>query len=143
MKIQKRKIILFLGLAILFEGILGVKNVNANKKIEEIKQETKKTVDKEKNIARKNQVIKEKRKLIYTRTFKCDKKMYELDYLTPKVTRITDVTKNQSFQLDKKDNAFGEYFSNGVISIEISKEKIILTKNGNRAICQEILKNKR
>ena len=42
MKIQKRKIILFLGLAILFEGILGVKNVNANKKIEEIKQETKK-----------------------------------------------------------------------------------------------------
>ena len=107
------------------------------------KQETKKTVDKEKNIARKNQVIKEKRKLIYTRTFKCDKKMYELDYLTPKVTRITDVTKNQSFQLDKKDNAFGEYFSNGVISIEISKEKIILTKNGNRAICQEILKNKR
>ncbi|RKW36336.1 MAG: hypothetical protein D8B40_00250 [Leptotrichia sp.] len=69
--------------------------------------------------------------------------MYELDYLTPKVTRITDVTKNQSFQLDKKDNAFGEYFSNGVISIEISKEKVILTKNGNRAICQEILKNKR
>ena len=53
-------------------------------------------------------MIYEKRKAIYTRSFKCDKKIFELDYLTPKVARITDIAKKQSFQLDKKDDASGE-----------------------------------
>ena len=139
MRIQNKKVILFFGLAILFCGILGAKSVSAKRRIEEIRKEIKKIADGEKNIIKKNQMIYDKRKAIYTRSFKCDKKIFELDYLTPKVARITDIAKKQSFQLEKKDDASGEYFSDGVISIKISKEKVILIKNGNKMICQEIL----
>ena len=97
MKIQKRKIILLLGLAILFEGILGVKNVNANKKIEEIKQETKKTVDKEKNIARNVRIDDNLKKLIDEEVYRelnfIEKEIMKFSFMNKKIT-VADLSKN-------------------------------------------------
>ena len=138
MKVQKRNIILLLGLVILMERSLDSKNIASNKKIDEIKKSTRI----EKKYFRENPVINEKRKLIYTRVFKCAGKIYELDYLTPRVARITNVLKNQSHQLDKSDDMAGEYFSNGIISIQILKRKIVLTQNENRVTCHEIFNKK-
>ena len=74
MRIQNKKVILFFGLAILFFGILGAKSVSAKRRIEEIRKEIKKIADGEKNIIKKNQMIYDKRKAIYTRLLNVIKK---------------------------------------------------------------------
>ena len=94
--------------------------------------------NKQKNIKRKQPVIRYRRKAIVSQKFSCNKKQYVVNYITNDKVQLVDVAANTKFQLDQVAVASGSGYSNGKIKIHIKGNEAILNRNGKNISCSLI-----
>ena len=87
------------------------------------------------SIKRKNPVINDKRRKLVFKKFKCNKKIYTVNYITDEMVQLLDMKTYEKSLLDRTVSTGGEKYSNGNVKIHIEENRMTLTQNGKNTSC--------
>ncbi|BBM41549.1 hypothetical protein JCM16776_1781 [Leptotrichia shahii] len=87
------------------------------------------------SIKRKNPVINDKRRKLVFKKFKCNKKIYTVNYITDEMVQLLDMKTYEKSLLDRTVSTGGEKYSNGNVKIHIEGNRMTLTQNGKNTSC--------
>lgn len=87
------------------------------------------------SIKRKNPVINDKRRKLVFKKFKCNKKIYTVNYITDEMVQLLDMKTYEKSLLDRTVSAGEEKYSNGNVKIHIEGNRMTLTQNGKNTSC--------
>lgn len=87
------------------------------------------------SIKRKNPVINDKRRKLVFKKFKCNKKIYTVNYITDEMVQLLDMKTYEKSLLDRTVSTGGEKYSNGNVKIHIEGNHMTLTQNGKNTSC--------
>ena len=86
-------------------------------------------------VKRKNPVINDKRRKLVFKKFKCNKKIYTVNYITDEMVQLLDMKTYEKSLLDRTVSTGGEKYSNGNVKIHIEGNRMTLTQNGKNTSC--------
>lgn len=87
------------------------------------------------SIKRKNPVINDKRRKLIFKKFKCNKKIYTVNYITDEMVQLLDMKTYEKSLLDRTVSTGEEKYSNGNVKIHIEGNHMTLTQNGKNTSC--------
>jgi len=87
------------------------------------------------SIKRKNPVINDKRRKLVFKKFKCNKKIYTVNYITDETVQLLDMKTYKKRLLDRVVSANGERYSDENVKIHIKGSHMTLTQNGRNTSC--------
>ena len=87
------------------------------------------------SIKRKNPVINDKRRKLVFKKFKCNKKIYTVNYITDEMVQLLDMKTYEKSLLDRTVSTGEEKYSNGNVKIHIEGNRMTLTQNGKNTSC--------
>ena len=87
------------------------------------------------SIKRKNPVINDKRRKLVFKKFKCNKKIYTVNYITDEMVQLLDMKTYEKSLLDRTVSTGEEKYSNGNVKIHIEGTRMTLTQNGKNTSC--------
>ena len=87
------------------------------------------------SIKRKNPVINDKRRKLVFKKFKCNKKIYTVNYITNEMVQLLDMKTYEKSLLDRTVSTGEEKYSNGNVKIHIEGNRMTLTQNGKNTSC--------
>ena len=87
------------------------------------------------SIKRKNPVINDKRRKLVFKKFKCNKKIYTVNYITDEMVPLLDMKTYEKSLLDRTVSTGEEKYSNGNVKIHIEGNRMTLTQNGKNTSC--------
>lgn len=87
------------------------------------------------SIKKKNPVINDKRRKLVFKKFKCNKKIYTVNYITDEMVQLLDMKTYEKSLLDRTVSTGGEKYSNGNVKIHIEENRMTLTQNGKNTSC--------
>ena len=87
------------------------------------------------SIKRKNPVINDKRRKLVFKKFKCNKKIYTVNYITDEMVQLLDMKTYEKSLLDRTVSTGEEKYSNGNVKIHIERNRMTLTQNGKNTSC--------
>ena len=87
------------------------------------------------SIKRKNPVINDKRRKLVFKKFKCNKKIYTVNYITNEMVQLLDMKTYEKSLLDRTVSTGEEKYSNGNVKIHIEGNHMTLTQNGKNTSC--------
>ena len=87
------------------------------------------------SIKRKNPVINDKRRTLGFKKFKCNKKIYTVNYITDEMVQLLDMKTYEKSLLDRTVSTGEEKYSNGNVKIHIEGNRMTLTQNGKNTSC--------
>lgn len=87
------------------------------------------------SIKRKNPVINDKRRKLVFKKFKCNKKIYTVNYITDEMVQLLDMKTYEKSLLDRTVSTGQEKYSNGNVKIHIEGNRMTLTQNGKNTSC--------
>ena len=87
------------------------------------------------SIKRKNPVINDKRRKLVFKKFKCNKKIYTVNYITDEMVQLLDMKTYEKSLLDRTVSTGEEKYSNGNVKIHIEENRMTLTQNGKNTSC--------
>lgn len=87
------------------------------------------------SIKRKNPVINDKRRKLVFKKFKCNKKIYTVNYITDEMVQLLDMKTYEKSLLDRIVSTGEEKYSNGNVKIHIEGNRMTLTQNGKNTSC--------
>lgn len=87
------------------------------------------------SIKKKNPVINDKRRKLVFKKFKCNKKIYTVNYITDEMVQLLDMKTYEKSLLDRTVSTGGEKYSNGNVKIHIEGNRMTLTQNGKNTSC--------
>ena len=87
------------------------------------------------SIKKKNPVINDKRRKLVFKKFKCNKKIYTVNYITDEMVQLLDMKTYEKSLLDRTVSTGEEKYSNGNVKIHIEGNRMTLTQNGKNTSC--------
>ena len=87
------------------------------------------------SIKRKNPVINDKRRKLVFKKFKCNKKIYTVNYITDEMVQLLDMKTYEKSLLDRTVSTGEEKYSNGNVKIHIEGNRMTLIQNGKNTSC--------
>ena len=87
------------------------------------------------SIKRKNPVINDKHRKLVFKKFKCNKKIYTVNYITDEMVQLLDMKTYEKSLLDRTVSTGEEKYSNGNVKIHIEGNRMTLTQNGKNTSC--------
>ena len=87
------------------------------------------------SIKRKNPVINDKRRKLVFKKFKCNKKIYTVNYITDEMVQLLDMKTYEKSLLDRTVSTGKEKYSNGNVKIHMEGNHMTLTQNGKNTSC--------
>ena len=87
------------------------------------------------SIKKKNPVINDKRRKLVFKKFKCNKKIYTVNYITDEMVQLLDMKTYEKSLLDRIVSTGEEKYSNGNVKIHIEGNHMTLTQNGKNTSC--------
>lgn len=87
------------------------------------------------SIKKKNPVINDKRRKLVFKKFKCNKKIYTVNYITDEMVQLLDMKTYEKSLLDRIVSTGEEKYSNGNVKIHIEGNRMTLTQNGKNTSC--------